>query len=158
MEEQTAFVKGRSITDGVMIVNEVSHSILRNQTEGIILKLDFAKAFDSVSWHFLFHILESLNFGDRWCLWIKSILHSMKMSVLINDSPTEEFKTARGLRQGDPLSPMFFNLIGQVLHLLIVKGEEIWLIKGITLGLGPSLTHLQFTDDYNISQEHSAFM
>ena len=54
-----------------------------------------------------------MGFGEKWIGWIKSILNPMKASVLVNGSPTREFEMQRGLRQGDPLSPLLFDLAGE---------------------------------------------
>ena len=70
--------------DSFLIVEEVVHSLQTNMVDGFILKLDFEKAFDSVDWNFLFKVLQSFGFGDKWTNWIKSILESSRMSVLVN--------------------------------------------------------------------------
>lgn len=74
---------------------------------------------------------------------------------MINGSPTKEFSAYRGLRQGDPLSPLIFNLVVETLHLLLQKAEEIGLIKGVSMGNGRTLTHLQFADDVIIFIDNS---
>lgn len=62
LEVQSSFVKNRNISDSLFISNEVVHSIQSNRVQGLILKLDFAKAFDSVNWSFLFHVMEHMSF------------------------------------------------------------------------------------------------
>lgn len=72
-EVQTRFVKGRNITENIVITNEVVHSIRSKKFKGMIIKLDFAKAFDSVKWSFLFQIMHYLGFFKRWIDRIKTI-------------------------------------------------------------------------------------
>lgn len=116
--------------------------------KGVILKLDFEKAFDTVNWDFLFDVLEHMNFGKRWILWIKSIFSTIKIVVLVNGSSTNEFTPTRGVRQGDPLSPLLFNIVGQILHHLIVTAKLQGKFKGIEIGPGGNTyTDLQFADD-----------
>lgn len=146
-EEQSAFVKGRQIADSILITNEVAHSISHGQVKGLILKLDFEKAFDSVNWEFLLETLQIMGFGVRWRDWIQAILSSARQSVLVNGSPSTEFKMERGLRQGDPLSPLLFILVTQVLHDLLQKAAELNIIQGIRIGKEYCLSHLQFADD-----------
>jgi len=68
----------------------------------VIVKLDFEKAYDSVSWEFLFYMMGRLGLCGKWVQWIRVCLESATVSVLVNGSPTKEFKPTRGLRQGDP--------------------------------------------------------
>ena len=76
-----------------------------------------------------------MGFGEKWIGCIRSIFNSMKASVLVNGSPTEEFEMQRGLRQGDPLSPLLspllFNLAGEFFSVLMRRAESLGLIKGI---------------------------
>lgn len=148
MPFKTGFIKGRQIVDGILIASEVAHSIRSRKIKGVMLKLDFAKAFDSVDLTFLFNCMEVMGFGPDWQRWIKAILSSMKASVLVNGSPTGEFQFHRGLRQRDPLSPPLFNLAGEFFSQLMFRAEGMGLIKGIHWMEGViGLTHLQFADD-----------
>lgn len=67
-EEQFAFIKGRSISDCILITGEITHSIQTNLIEGIVFKIDFEKAFDSIRWDFLLSVLKMPSFGDRWTM------------------------------------------------------------------------------------------
>ncbi|GJQ91568.1 putative RNA-directed DNA polymerase, eukaryota, reverse transcriptase zinc-binding domain protein [Tanacetum coccineum] len=75
-----------------------------------------AGPFDSISWNYLDHILDSLGFRLKWRSWIKTCLLSSRASILVNGSPTSEFSINRGLRQGDPLSPFIFILVKEGLY------------------------------------------
>ncbi|XP_017256437.1 uncharacterized protein LOC108225996 [Daucus carota subsp. sativus] len=147
-EVQSGFMQGRQISDGILLVSEIIGSMKRKKCAGVILKLDFEKAFDSVNWGFLLHLLQKLNFHEKWIKWLESILKSSRISVLVNGSPTKEFTPERGLRQGDPLSPLLFNLVGEVLHCMLVKAEEVGIFQGIKFGgSGEQISHLQYADD-----------
>lgn len=107
------------------MVDEVIHSLKTSKVDGIIIKLDFSKAYDSVDWSCLLHTLSCLNIGDKWSNWIKDLLHSVKMSVLVNGSPTEEFVPTKGLCQGDPLALYLFLIIGEILTNLISRSQQL---------------------------------
>ena len=145
---QTAFVKGRQISDGIYITSEIYHSLKSAKSKGLILKIDFAKAFDCINWEFLFHVLEIMHFDVKWIKWIRNLFDSSRVSILVNGSPTEEFHPTRGLRQGDPLSPLLFNLIGEALSCLINAAHDKGLFEGVTIaGCPDKITHLQFVVD-----------
>ncbi|GKA17777.1 putative RNA-directed DNA polymerase, eukaryota, reverse transcriptase zinc-binding domain protein [Tanacetum coccineum] len=87
-KEQSAFIAGRQILDGPLILSEVIDWFKRINKKMFIFKMDFEKAFDSVSWKYLDYVLLSLGFGSKWRSWIRACLHSSRASILINGSPT----------------------------------------------------------------------
>ena len=121
----------------------------KNQNKKLLIfKVDFEKAFDSVSWKFLDHMLLSLGFGIKWRSWIQACLKSAKSSVLINGSPSSEFSIKRGLRQGDPLSPFLFIIIMEGLHLALKDAVQSCLVRGTKVGdSGMNISHLFYADD-----------
>ncbi|XP_028098761.1 uncharacterized protein LOC114298400 [Camellia sinensis] len=147
-EMQIAFIGGRCILDGVMIDNEVIEWWKSSQQRGVILKLDFEKAYNSVNWGFLFSMLSNFEFGEKWLGWIKECLSTSRISVLVNGSPTDEFSPQKGLRQGNHFSPFLFNLVIEGLNMLLTRAQQLGLFKGANVGSnGMSVSHLQFADD-----------
>lgn len=90
----------------------------------ILLKLDITKAFDSVSWPFLLEVLRHIGFGHIWCHIISGLLTSSSTQVILNGTLREKNEYQRGLRQGDPLPPMLFILVMDVLSFMINKAME----------------------------------
>ncbi|GJV32090.1 putative RNA-directed DNA polymerase, eukaryota, reverse transcriptase zinc-binding domain protein [Tanacetum coccineum] len=122
----------------------------------MFFKVDFEKAFDSLSWSFLLSIMEQVGFSSKWRKWIIFCLDSAYASILINGSLTKEFKLERGLRQGDPLSPFLFILAVEVLNVAIVKAIDNNLFHGIKVGKDKiHISLLQFADDALILGEWS---
>ncbi|GJS35690.1 RNA-directed DNA polymerase, eukaryota [Tanacetum coccineum] len=146
-EVQTAFVPNRQILDGPFILNELISWCKHKKINAMIFKIDFEKAFDSVRWDYLDDILKSFGFGDKWRSWIAGCLNSAKGSVLINGSPTSEFRFHRGLKQGDPLSPFLFILVMESLHCSFSRVMEVGLYKGISINNSFSISHLFYADD-----------
>nr|GEZ72089.1 RNA-directed DNA polymerase, eukaryota, reverse transcriptase zinc-binding domain protein [Tanacetum cinerariifolium] len=97
---QSAFVANHQIIDGPFIFNELLSWCKFKKLNGMIFKVDFEKAFDSVKWDYLDETLKAFGFGSKWCNWISSCLNNAMGSVLVNGSPTLEFQFHKGLKQG----------------------------------------------------------
>ena len=125
---QRGFILGRYIQDCIMTASE-SVNLLHKKTFGgnIALKIDVRKAFDTINWQFLIHVLKCFGFNQIFCDWILTILHSAKLSVNINGKAVGFFNCTRGVRQGDPLSPLLFCFAEEVLstglEALVMEGK-----------------------------------
>lgn len=108
---QSAFIAGRQILDSVLIANECVDARLRSGEAGLICKLDLEKAFDHVNWNFLLYFLQRMGFGDKWRKWIEMCISTASFSILINRCPHRFFRSSKGLKQGDPLSPLLFIIV-----------------------------------------------
>ncbi|GKU88292.1 hypothetical protein SLEP1_g2574 [Rubroshorea leprosula] len=145
---QSAFLGGRQITDGILILNEVVEEIKRKKASSFIFKADFEKAYDCMNWNFLDEMMWRLGFGEKWRKWIKKCLQTASVIVLINGSPTDEFKMERGIRQGDPITPFLFLIVAEGLNGLIEAAVSKDLFQGVDIGpFGLNISHLQFADD-----------
>jgi len=147
-ETQSAFVQGRQILDGALIANETVQWLKAKKKEGVLLKLDFQKAYDTVDWNALQLVLKEMGFGSKWSVWIKQCISTASISIIVNGAPSKPFRMGRGLRQGDPLSPFLFVLMTEVLNQMLHKALSLGQIRGLQVGANNiMISHLQFADD-----------
>ncbi|BAH92770.1 Os04g0563500 [Oryza sativa Japonica Group] len=143
---QSAFIKSRRIQENFLYVQGVVRKIHRAKCPAVLLKLDIAKAFDSVSWEFLIELLRHLGFGSKWRDCIAVLLGSSSTTVCINGQDTHRIRLARGLRQGDPLSPLLFDLVMETFAALCNTAVCRGALSPLTGGVLPLRTSL-YADD-----------
>ncbi|CAL0325061.1 unnamed protein product [Lupinus luteus] len=143
--------------DGIVIANEIIDQA-RKKKDGncFIFKVDFEKAYDSMDWSFLLYMMERMGFRATWRNWIKNCLQSNSISVLINGSPFMEFNMSRGLRQGDPVAPFLFLIVGEGLDGIMRSVVSKQIFKGYSVGKDKVvISHLQYADDTLLIGEES---
>ncbi|XP_074301475.1 uncharacterized protein LOC141632870 [Silene latifolia] len=155
---QCSFVPKRQITDNIIIVQEILHS-MRNKKgkKGFMaLKLDLEKAYDKLEWPFIEHTLFDMRLPDKMIRAIMRCIRSTTLNVLWNGERTETFAPTRGIRQGDPLSPYIFTMCMEKLSQLIEQAVQAGEWTGFKCSRGgPNLTHLFFAYDIILFGEAS---
>lgn len=144
---QSAFLQGRWIIENQVIVQEMMHNLkTRKVKTGLMaIKLDLQEAYNRVNWDFLRTVPIRFGFNDTFISWIMSCISSMHFVVMVNGRKTEQFKSSRGLWQGDPLSPYLFILGKEVLSRMIDQEPT---IKGVKASIsGPAITYVTYADD-----------
>ena len=129
-EDQKSFMANRSITDNTRLMMDVVLEMERRDESGLILLVDYEKAFDSLSWGFISETLARYKFGPKIQRWIETLRKNSKSCVILNGHLSEYFLLGRGCRQGDPISPYLFILCGEILSTAIRNDKE---IEGITI-------------------------
>ncbi|XP_074300419.1 uncharacterized protein LOC141631680 [Silene latifolia] len=150
-QNQNAFLPGRLISDtgflGHGIISYINQRRSGTRCFGAI-KLDMNKAFDRVSWPFLFHVLKLFGFPKVFRKLIKACVKIVSLQVLINGTPSRRIFPQCDLSQGDPISPYLFILCMDILSLMIIKAESNRSIEGIKLSRNsPAISHLLYADD-----------
>ena len=140
---QTGFLQGRFIGESTRLVYDIMSYTENNNIDGLLMLIDFEKAFDSISWKFMYHTLYKFGFTQKFIKWIKLFNTNIKASILQFGFLSDFFSIERGCKQGDPLAPYLFLLCAQILCLLISQNR---LIKGIIIG-STNFKITQFADD-----------
>ena len=109
------------------------------------------KAYDHLNWNFLTQVMEKMGFGEKWLNWIRWCISTTTFSVLVNETSIDFFRSSRGLRQGDLLSPYLFVLGMEALSCLLSRAVEGAFLTGCKieedLGEGLVVSHLLYADD-----------
>ena len=130
-QDQKGFVKGRYIGECIRTTFDIIEYCKANNKVGLLLLIDFEKAFDSVSHSFIIKTLKFFGYGYSFIKWINLILHDLSSCINHCGNVTERFKVGRSCRQGDPISPYLFILCAEILALKIRQNQG---VKGFRIG------------------------
>ena len=110
---QFAFLEGKGFMDGVLVANEVLEDVKRRKSSCVFFKVDYEKAYESVYWDFVYYMMERLGFCGKWVGWIKTCLESASISLLVNGSPTQEFKPKKWVETRRSFSSVSLHYSGR---------------------------------------------
>ena len=127
--DQTGFIKGRYIGENIRLITDIMEHTKAHNIPGILVSLDFKKAFDSLEWSFMMKSLEVFNFGPSIQRWITTFYANIESAVMNNGFLTNWFRPSRVMRQGCPLSPYLFILSVEILANKIRQDPSIVGIK-----------------------------
>jgi hypothetical protein len=105
-------------------LHEIVHEVKRKKPNGIILRIDFEKAYDRVNLHFLYSMLQQKGFGDKWGDWVMKTVKGEKVAIRTNGMIGPFFPTHKGVRQGDLFSPLLFNIAADGLRVSLKKHKK----------------------------------
>ncbi|KAL2921921.1 hypothetical protein RDABS01_013412 [Bienertia sinuspersici] len=145
---QGAFVSGRSIMHNVLICQDLMRFYRPSQIQDCCMfKLDVKKAYDTVSWGFMSEFMIQMGFPKHFIDLIMICISSPQYSLMINGIPSPLVRPGRGLRQGDPLSPLLFTLCMEYFTRMMKRVSKEEGYKFHPLCRRSSLNHLCFADD-----------
>lgn len=145
---QSAFIKDRLLVENLLLATEIVKDYHKEDVSPrCAMKIDIAKAFDSIHWPFLLKTLKALNMPDEFIHWIELCICTASFSVQVNGELAGFFQSKRGLRQGCALSPYLFVICMNVLSHMLDRAAERSLIGYHPRCKNLLLTHLCFADD-----------
>ena len=144
--DQSGFMKERFIGQNIRLINDILDQTKLQNVSGILLQLDFRKAFDTVEWPFIQQTLSKFNFGDSLKRWVQTFYCNAESSTLNNGLCTKQIPLSRGVRQGCPLSPYLFILVAEILASKIRHDKT---VQGIKL-FKKEIKLSQFADDTSL--------
>ena len=150
-ETQTGFLQHRFIGESTRLIYDLMSYAEEHNQKGLLMLIDFEKAFDSVSWHFLYKTLDFLNFGPYIKTWVKILNTNITATVQQSGFNSHFFPVKRGCRQGDPIASYEFLLCAQILYLLIQQNKD---IKGL-IAHQYEYKLTQFADDTTLIMDGS---
>jgi hypothetical protein len=146
-KNQYGFIRDRSIDDCLAWAFEYLYLCKASRKEMIILKLDFEKAFDMIEHEVILKIMQHKGFGNKWQQWMRMVMTSGTSAILLNGVPGKVFHCRRGVRQGDPLSPLLFVLAADLLQSIINEAMHRGLLSMPLPRCGPDFPIVQYADD-----------
>lgn len=134
--------------DSIIAIHENIHSLVDSKKKGFLTKLDLSKAYDRVEWSFLGKVLGAFGFGVRFIKLIDQLISTPSFSVIVNGVPSNFFKTSRGIRQEDHISPILFIILDECLGRFINNSISLGFLCSISPSFGfRACTHEQFIDN-----------
>ena len=141
--DQTGFQKIGLLGENIRLIDSIITYAREKNLPGLLLFVDFEKAFDSLEWTFIEKTLAHFKFGPSLIAWIKLFYTDIASCVQNNGWASEFFSLNRGVRQGCPLSPYLFLLCVEVLGSTIRNDKQ---IKGIEV-MNSECKISQYADD-----------
>jgi hypothetical protein len=146
-KNQYGFIKSRTIQDCVAWTFEYLYQCHASKKPVVIMKLDFAKAFDTIEHEAIIQVMRHMGFDSKTIQWVKDILSSGTSKILLNGVPGKQFFCKRGVRQGDPLSPILYVLGSELLQIVINDALAQGLLS-LPIEVGdPDFPIVQYADD-----------
>ena len=147
-EEQTCGVAGRKIHDNLMLLRDVIDYVNFDNLDAALVSVDQEKAFDRISWKYMFNIMYKMNIPPTLIQWIKLLYSRPNSRIIITNFIGSPIQVKRGIRQGCPLSPLLYAICAEGLAALIRNNGD---LNGIASPKGEcNIRLIQHADDTSL--------
>lgn len=148
--DQVGYVKGRNINDQIRFIDDIiNYSKIKNKS-GILVSLDYRKAFDTVCKKSIIATLKKFNFGPIFIKYVATILNGSEAAIKNAGWISKWFPTTKGVRQGCNLSPLLFILVVELLAIKIRSNPNIKSILEVTAKYPEEKKLSQYADDLTL--------
>jgi hypothetical protein len=124
-ENKSAFVKGQKIHNHILLAYELIKGYERkNISPRCLMQMDIQKAYDTVDWNALEKILSEVGCPQQFTKWVLTMVSTVSYRFNVNGHQSDIMAAERGLRQGDPISPMLFVIVMECLNRYLYKMQK----------------------------------
>ena len=148
-KNQSAYIKGRYIGENARLILDIFEYCEEFADEGILLFVDFEKAFDSVEWNFMFKTLQKFKFKEKFLKWIKILYTNPIFKIKNNGWISKTCSMNRGIRQGCPISAILYLFVAEILILKLKQNKEVVGIKAPQFGDEINMLTMQMISLYS---------
>ena len=148
-ENQTGFIKGRNIISHIRTLDDIITMSRNLNCQGLVISLDFSKAFDCIEHSTILAALRTFGFGDNLISMVRTLLTNAESCIKNAGWLSENFKLERGIKQGCCVSPLLFVLVAELLALKIRNNDKVQNID-LLATTSPPPKILQYADDMTL--------
>ena len=150
--DQTGFLQDRYINENNVITCEVLEDAKARDKLGLMLAIDFSKAFDCLNHAYIRKVLHHFGFGPKYIAYVNTLITDFQAAVIHAGNISEYFKLQRGAKQGDPLAALLFILAVEILSIRLKEDKD---IEHYKMEHGVIVKLILYADDLNLFMEYS---
>lgn len=142
--DQVGYIKGRNVSTTIRTIDDIIELYRLKEKPGILLALDFHRAFDSINKKYMLYAFKKFGFGRNFLQWVDVLFDQSRSCIGYNGWLSSDFSLNCGIRQGCPFSPLAF-VIG--VELLAIRMRQDVKLKGLEVGVDKIVKVLLYADD-----------
>lgn len=144
---QAVFVQGRSLIQNILMCHDMMRHYNRKTSARCLMKIDLRKTYDMVRWEFVEKMMHGYRFPLKFINLIMTCVSTITFTIKVNGEGCGFFPGKRGLRQGDPISPLLFVLVMEYFTRVMSRMNKFSDFRYHPMCKGQQIIHLTFADD-----------